>query len=66
MRKILKGDGLSSCDFVAINAQAEPAEFKNQPKQKKSLASQSKKAKPANKYKKENYELFTLQLSGHK
>nr|WP_321435384.1 hypothetical protein [uncultured Campylobacter sp.] len=28
MRKILKGDGLSSCDFVAINAQAEPAEFK--------------------------------------
>ncbi|MDY4153986.1 hypothetical protein [Campylobacter sp.] len=32
MRKILKGDGLSSCDFVAINAQAEPAEFKNQPK----------------------------------
>nr|WP_321427688.1 hypothetical protein [uncultured Campylobacter sp.] len=41
MRKILKGDGLSSCDFllcnplgVAINAQAEPAEFKNQPKQK--------------------------------
>ncbi|MDY2764073.1 hypothetical protein [Campylobacter sp.] len=34
MRKILKGDGLSSCDFVAINAQAEPAKFKNQPKQK--------------------------------
>ena len=57
MRKILKGDGLSSCDFVAINAQAEPAEFKNQP---------NKKAEPADKYKKENYEFFTLQPSGYK
>ena len=28
VRKILKGDGLSSCDFVAINAQAEPADKK--------------------------------------
>ncbi|WP_321230295.1 hypothetical protein [Campylobacter sp.] len=44
MRKILKGDGLSSCDFVVINAQAEPAD----------------------KYKKENYEFFTLQPSGYK
>ena len=37
--------------------QAEPAEFKNQP---------NKKAEPANKYKKENYEFFTLQPSGYK
>ena len=34
MRKILKGDGLSSCDFVAINTQAEPAEFKKPAKKK--------------------------------
>ena len=63
MRKILKGDGLSSCDFVAINAQAEPAEFKNQPKK---LSQPNKKVEPADKYKKENYELFTLQPSGYK
>ncbi|MCI6579897.1 MAG: hypothetical protein MSC50_06470 [Campylobacter sp.] len=29
--KNFKRRWLSSCDFVAINAQAEPAEFKNQP-----------------------------------
>ncbi|MDY6123584.1 MAG: hypothetical protein SPI08_03525 [Campylobacter sp.] len=56
MRKILKGDGLSSCDFVAINAQSEPAEFKNQPK---------KLSQPIN-IKRENYEFFTLQPSGYK
>nr|WP_321434621.1 hypothetical protein [uncultured Campylobacter sp.] len=28
VRKILKGDGLSSCAFATLNAQAEPADKK--------------------------------------
>ncbi|MCI7447334.1 hypothetical protein [Campylobacter sp.] len=36
VRKILKGDGLSSCDFSTINAQAKPA-YKNPAKLKNKL-----------------------------